>query len=207
MEDFLKDENARISYALGINVAEYLQGMPLTPDMDLVVSGLRDLLAGTPKLSHEEYQAAMQLCQQKMRSAAQTRAAEAGAKMKAEGDAFLAENGRKAGVRTTASGLQYEVISEGTGKRPAASDTVRVHYTGKLLDGTVFDSSVSRGDPAEFGLAQVISGWTEGLQLMAVGSKYRFFIPPQLAYGEHGAGSSIPPMATLIFDVELLAIL
>ncbi|MBQ7393343.1 MAG: FKBP-type peptidyl-prolyl cis-trans isomerase [Lentisphaeria bacterium] len=203
----LKDEKARLSYALGINIAEYLRGMPIEPDLDLVVMGLRDLFAKEPKMSQEEYSNTMQLCQQKMRAAAQEKAAAVAAKMKAEGEAFLTENGKKPGVKTTASGLQYEVLADGTGKQPVAADTVRVHYTGKLLDGTVFDSSVERGEPAEFGLTQVIAGWTEGLQLMKTGSKFRFFIPADLAYGEHGAGGSIPPQATLIFDVELLAVL
>ena len=207
MDNILKDEKAQLSYALGINIAEYLRGMPIEPDMDLVVMGLRDLFAKAPKMSQEEYNNAMQLCQQKMRAAAQEKAAAVASRMKAEGEAFLAENAKKEGVKVTASGLQYEVLTEGTGKQPVAADTVRVHYTGKLLDGTVFDSSVERGEPAEFGLTQVIAGWTEGLQLMKAGSKFRFFIPADLAYGERGAGGSIPPQATLIFDVELLAVL
>lgn len=206
MDSRFKDERAQLSYALGINIAEYLRGMPMEPDIELVIEGLRDIFARAPKMSQEEYNCAMHLCQEKMRAAAQTRAAEDAAKHKAEGAAFLAENGKKPGIRTTPSGLQYEVLSEGSGKSPAASDTVRVHYTGKLLNGTVFDSSVERGEPAEFGLSQVIAGWTEGLQLMKPGAKYRFFIPSELAYGEHGAGNSIPPHATLIFDVELLAV-
>ena len=207
MDNILKDEKAQLSYALGINIAEYLRGMPIEPDMDLVVMGLRDLFAKAPKMSQEEYNNAMQLCQQKMRAAAQEKAAAVASRMKAEGEAFLAENAKKEGVKVTASGLQYEVLTEGTGKQPVAADTVRVHYTGKLLDGTVFDSSVERDEPAEFGLTQVIAGWTEGLQLMKAGSKFRFFIPADLAYGERGAGGSIPPQATLIFDVELLAVL
>jgi FKBP-type peptidyl-prolyl cis-trans isomerase FklB len=149
----------------------------------------------------------MQLCQQKMRAAAQEKAAAVSAKMKAESEAFLAENAKKEGVKVTASGLQYEVLTEGTGKQPVPADTVRVHYTGKLLDGTVFDSSVERGEPAEFGLTQVIAGWTEGLQLMSEGSKYRLFIPAKLGYGDRGAGQAIPPAAALIFDVELIAVL
>ena len=207
MDSILKDEKAQLSYALGINIAEYLRGMPIEPDLDLVVMGLRDLFAKEPKMSQEEYSNTMQLCQQKMRAAAQEKAAAVAAKMKAEGEAFLAENGKKPGVKTTASGLQYEVLAEGSGKQPVAADTVRVHYTGKLLDGTVFDSSVERGEPAEFGLTQVIAGWTEGLQLMKTGSKFRFFIPAGLAYGDRGAPGAIPPCAALIFDVELLAIL
>jgi FKBP-type peptidyl-prolyl cis-trans isomerase len=207
MDSILKDEKAQLSYALGINIAEYLRGMPIEPDLDLVVMGLRDLFARAPKMTQEEYNAAMQLCQQKMRAAAQEKAAAVSAKMKAESEAFLAENAKKEGVKVTASGLQYEVLTEGTGKQPVPADTVRVHYTGKLLDGTVFDSSVDRGEPAEFGLTQVIAGWTEGLQLMKTGSKFRFYIPADLAYGDHGAGNSIPPQAALIFDVELLAVL
>jgi len=129
-----------------------------------------------------------------------------GAAGSAEGEAFLAENKNKAGITTTGSGLQYEVIAQGTGAKPSASDTVRVHYEGTLLDGTVFDSSYSRGEPIEFPLNGVIPGWTEGLQLMSVGSTYRLFIPSDLAYGSQGAGTSIPPNSTLIFTVELLAI-
>ena len=135
---------------------------------------------------------------------------EAAAKMgevnKAAGDAFLAENGKRPEVKTTPSGLQYEVITKGTGAQPTADDTVEVHYTGKLIDGTVFDSSVERGVPATFGVTQVIPGWVEALQLMKVGAKWRLFIPSQLAYGPQGAGNVIGPNATLIFDVELLKI-
>jgi hypothetical protein len=119
--------------------------------------------------------------------------------------AFLAENGKKAGVTTTASGLQYEVLKQGTGAKPAATDTVKVHYEGKLLDGTVFDSSVQRGEPVSFPLNRVIPGWTEGVQLMTVGSKYKFVIPSELAYGDQGAGP-IPPHSVLQFEVELLSI-
>ena len=133
--------------------------------------------------------------------------AENGKKLKAEGEAYLAENAKKDGVTTTASGLQYTVIKEGTGKSPKATDTVVCHYEGFLTNGTVFDSSVQRGEPAVFGLQQVIAGWTEGLQLMQEGAKYRFFIPYRLAYGEGGAGGSIPPYAALIFDVELIQVM
>ena len=127
-------------------------------------------------------------------------------KAKAEGEAFLAENAKREGVKTTESGLQYEVLEATIGQKPKATDTVRVHYEGTLIDGTVFDSSYKRGESISFPLNGVIKGWTEGLQLMAVGSKYKFFIPYQLAYGEHGAGASIPPYAALIFTVELLGI-
>ncbi len=120
--------------------------------------------------------------------------------------AYLSAHKRKAGVHTTASGLQYEVLTEGTGPQPTAADTVAVHYEGKLLDGTVFDSSIARGQPAVFPLANVIPGWTEGVQLMHVGSKYRFTIPPELGYGARGAGGVIPPNAVLVFEVELLGV-
>ena len=127
-------------------------------------------------------------------------------KAKAEGEAFLAENAKREGVKTTESGLQYQVLEATIGQKPKATDTVRVHYEGTLIDGTVFDSSYKRGESISFPLNGVIKGWTEGLQLMAVGSKYKFFIPYQLAYGEPGAGGSIPPYAALIFTVELLGI-
>ena len=125
----------------------------------------------------------------------------------AKGKAYLEENGKREGVITTKSGLQYEVLTEGTGKSPKATDKVRCHYEGRLTDGTVFDSSYQRGEPADFGLNQVIAGWTEGVQLMKEGAKYRFHIPYLLGYGERGAGASIPPYATLVFDVELIKVL
>lgn len=137
---------------------------------------------------------------------AREKSAKEGEKNKLEGEKFLAENAQRDGVITTPSGLQYEILTEGNGPKPAADSHVEVHYTGKLLDGTVFDSSVDRGTPAHFGVNQVIAGWTEALQLMPVGSKWRLFIPSELAYGERGAGSDIGPNATLIFDVELLDI-
>lgn len=132
---------------------------------------------------------------------------EAAAKAREVGEKFLAENAKQPGVVTLPSGLQYMVLNEGTGKKPKASDTVRCHYHGTLTDGTVFDSSVQRGEPAEFPLNQVIAGWTEGVQLMNEGSKYRFFIPFNLAYGERGAGAQIPPYSALVFDVELIKVL
>lgn len=133
--------------------------------------------------------------------------AQQGAEVKQEGERFLAGNANKKGVVVTSSGLQYEVLNEGNGKRPSATSQVRCHYEGRLINGTVFDSSYRRGEPATFGLNQVIAGWTEGVQLMQEGAKYRFYIPYNLAYGEHGAGRDIPPYAALIFDVELIKVL
>lgn len=133
-------------------------------------------------------------------------AQQAGKAAKETGEKYLAENAKKEGVIVTASGLQYMVLQEGTGRQPKATDKVRCHYEGMLTDGTMFDSSIQRGEPAVFGLNQVIAGWTEGLQLMKEGAKYRFFIPYNLGYGERGAGSSIPPFAALIFDVELIKV-
>lgn len=133
--------------------------------------------------------------------------AEKGKKAKAEGEKYLADNAGKEGVVTLPSGLQYKVLKEGNGNKPKATDKVKCHYEGFLIDGTVFDSSIQRGEPAVFPLNQVIAGWTEGLQLMQEGAKYRFFIPYQLGYGERGAGASIPPFATLVFDVELIEVM
>ena len=127
--------------------------------------------------------------------------------MREKGEAYLAENAKKEGVKTLASGLQYQVLREGNGNRPKATDKVKCHYEGMLVDGTVFDSSLQRGEPATFPLNQVIAGWTEGLQLMQEGAKYRFFIPYHLGYGERGAGNAIPPYAALIFDVELIEVI
>lgn len=183
--------------------------MGLEPSLNIndFAEAISDLFAGRePKLSNEESRQILNKFFTEMEALQQAEAAEKGKAAKADGEKFLAENGKRAGVVTTASGLQYEVISEGNGPHPNASDTVRCHYEGTLIDGTVFDSSYMRNQPAEFGLRQVIAGWTEGVQLMKVGAKYKFFIPYNLGYGEHGAGNAIPPYAALIFTVELLAI-
>ena len=144
--------------------------------------------------------------QQQAQAAGEAAIAEMAAKNVEIEKKFLAENGAKENVKTTASGLQYEVITEGSGAKPGKTDMVKVHYTGSLLNGQIFDSSVQRGEPAQFGVHQVIPGWTEALQMMAVGSKYKLYIPAKLAYGSNGAGDRIPPNATLIFEVELLDI-
>ena len=198
----------KMSYALGMNIAGNISELPLEIDSAALVKALQTVLAGEePALAQEEYAQNMQKFQQEVQSAGQKAMKEAAENNRAAGKEFLAANAKKEGVKTTASGLQYMVLAEGNGPKPAKTSKVRVHYTGTLIDGKVFDSSVQRGEPAEFGLNQVIAGWTEGLQLMSTGAKYRFFIPAELAYGDRGAPGAIPPCAALIFDVELLAIL
>lgn len=199
----------KLSYALGHNIGHQLMemGLETSLNVDDFALAIRDLFSGAePRLSHEESHAVLDKFFSEMEALQQAQAAEKGKAAKVEGENFLAENAKRDGVFRTRSGLQYEVLVEGNGEHPTANDTVRCHYEGSLIDGTVFDSSYRRNQPAEFGLRQVIAGWTEGVQLMKVGSKYKFYIPYQLGYGEHGAGNSIPPYAALIFTVELLAI-
>lgn len=192
--------DADTSYAFGVALGSDFKQAGLRFDYDALVKGLRDTLEGKEtRISLED---AIPLIQTAMREA-MTRQTE---ENRQKGIDFLTENGKKAGIVTSPSGLQYEIISPGTGPKPQAADTVSVHYEGTLLDGSVFDSSYTRGEPAEFPLGEVIPGWTEGIQLMEVGSTYRLFIPSDLAYGEAGAGNFIPPNSTLIFKVELLGI-
>jgi FKBP-type peptidyl-prolyl cis-trans isomerase FklB len=182
-------------------------GVGGTISVDDFAAAIKDVISGNSlQVSHREAQQIVQDFFQRQEQKMQAERAEKGKAAKAEGEKYLAENATKEGVKVTASGLQYKVLKEGTGRNPKATDTVVCHYEGFLIDGTVFDSSVQRGEPATFGLQQVIAGWTEGLQLMQEGAKYRFFIPYMLGYGEGGAGASIPPFATLIFDVELLKV-
>lgn len=198
-----------ISYALGLSMGNNFKASGIESinvrDFADGVAAVYDGMA--PKMSYEEAKAVIQ----KFFSAMEAKQQEAAKKMaevnRKAGEAFLADNGKRPGVMTTASGLQYEVISEGNGPVPTAADQVEVHYTGKLIDGTVFDSSVERGVPATFGVTQVIPGWVEALQLMKAGSKWRLFIPSRLAYGPQGAGNVIGPDSTLIFDVELLKVI
>jgi FKBP-type peptidyl-prolyl cis-trans isomerase FklB len=191
----------KISYALGLNVGQNLlhNGVKDIVYADFA-EGMKDMIERQqPKFSLQEMQQLLNTyftdLHRRMTAA-----------MKAEGEQFLKENAKRDGVKTTASGLQYEVLDATIGQKPKATDRVRVHYEGSLIDGTVFDSSYKRGESITFALNQVIRGWTEGLQLMSVGSKYKLYIPYQLGYGEQGAGDSIPPYSTLIFTVELLGI-
>ena len=200
----------KLSYALGLGIGQQLKQMGLKGTLKIVdfAASITDVLNDAPlKVSHQEGQQIVNTFFQELEQKQNAAKAAAGKAAKEEGAKFLAENANKAGITVTKSGLQYEVLTEGTGKKPKATDTVRCHYEGRLLDGTIFDSSYKRNAPADFGLQQVIAGWTEGVQLMSEGSKYRFYIPYMLAYGEGGAGASIPPFATLIFDVELIKVL
>ncbi len=200
----------KLSYALGHNIGHQLIGMGLQKSLNIddYSAAIRDVLEGRqPMMSHTEANAVLEHFFNELEERQQAEAAERGKTAKADGEAFLKANATKAGVTVTASGLQYEVVKEGTGRQPKASDTVRCHYEGTLIDGTVFDSSYRRNQPAEFGLRQVISGWTEGVQLMKEGAVYKFYIPYNLAYGERGAGADIPPYAALIFTVELIKVL
>ena len=198
----------KLSYALGLGIGQQLAQMGADDiSAEDFAQAIKDVLGGKElKVSHREAQTIVQDYFAKQEQKLQAQRAEAGKAHKEAGEKYLAENAKKAGVITLPSGLQYQVLKEGNGKKPTAKDTVQCHYEGFLIDGTVFDSSIQRGEPATFPLQQVIAGWTEGLQLMQEGAKYRFFIPYRLGYGEGGAGSSIPPFAALIFDVELIQV-
>lgn len=198
----------KTSYALGLGIGRQLAQMGATGlSVNDFSQAIKDILGGAkPQLTDAEAQSLVQEFFEKQEAKQRKAAEEEHKPTKQAGERWLAENARKEGVVTLPSGLQYQVIRQGSGKRPAASDTVRCHYEGMLIDGTLFDSSIKRGTPAEFPLSGVIAGWTEGLQLMSEGSKYRFFIPYQLGYGERGAGQSIPPFAALVFDVELIKV-
>ncbi len=192
----------KISYALGLGIGQQLKSMNIDDfSIEDFTKSISEVMAGKETvISSREAQVMLnEYFQKKEKEQAQTAIA--------EGKVYLEQNAKRDGVTQTKSGLQYEVLTEGTGKSPKATDTVRCHYEGRLLDGTVFDSSYKRGEPADFGLNQVIPGWTEGVQLMKEGAKFRFHIPYLLAYGERGAGAQIPPYSTLVFDVELIKVL
>jgi FKBP-type peptidyl-prolyl cis-trans isomerase FklB len=188
------------SYAVGLSLANFYKEQGVKDiNSALVVRALNDVRSGKQQLTEEQINTCIM-------GYMQTAKSEKAAGSKKEGEAFLAQNKTKPGVITTASGLQYTVITEGTGAKPTTADQVKVHYTGTLLDGFIFDSSVQRGEPIVLGVSNVIAGWTEALQLMPVGSKWKLFIPSDLGYGDNGAGASIKPGATLIFEVELIEI-
>ena len=199
----------KLSYALGIGIGSQLAGMGAKGlDIDDFAQAVKDVISGTPlKVNNAEAQSLVQAFFKEQEDKQRAAAAEAGKVAKATGESFLADNAKKEGVVVLPSGLQYQILKEGNGKKPSATDQVKCHYEGTLIDGTIFDSSYQRNEPATFGLNQVIAGWTEGVQLMSEGAKYRFFIPYNLAYGERGAGAQIPPFAALVFDVELLKVL
>ena len=207
----LKTRKEKFSYALGMNIGSglgnNLKKQSVEVDSNLVSQGLKDSLAGgKTRLTQEEAQAVLTEVQNEVRKQQQEKTQQAATANKTEGEAFLAANKAKQGVITLPSGLQYKILTAGTGPKPTAADTVVCNYRGTLINGTEFDSSYKRGQPATFGVGQVIKGWTEALQLMPTGSKWQIFIPSGLAYAERGAGADIGPNATLIFEVELLSI-
>jgi FKBP-type peptidyl-prolyl cis-trans isomerase FklB len=205
----LTTQKQKASYALGMKIGGDLkrQGVGASVDATLTARGLKDALAGSKLLLTEDQEkAALTQLQTEVRTAQEAKSHEAGAANRKVGDAFLAENKSKEGVVTLPSGLQYKIITAGTGPKPTASDTVSCNYRGTLISGKEFDSSYKRGQPVSFPVSGVIKGWTEALQLMPVGSKWQLFIPADLAYGDRGAGADIGPGETLIFEVELISI-
>jgi FKBP-type peptidyl-prolyl cis-trans isomerase FklB len=202
----LKDQKDRESYSLGYQFGQSLKVQGVDINLQVYNSGIQDGLGGKePQMTPEEIRATMTNLQQRLVAAQQKTRREVAAKNLSESKTFLAENKKKEGIQTLPSGLEYKVVTEGSGKMPKPEDTVKVHYKGTLIDGTEFDSSYRRGEPSTFKVKGVIKGWTEALQLMKEGSKWQLFIPPELGYGERGAGP-VPPNSTLIFEVELLAI-
>ena len=203
----LETQKERLSYGIGVNMGKSLKSLEVELDLELVIQALRDAYSDSQLLMSEEEILNVLTAYQKLRLEKQEEETRLLAeKNKREGDAFLAENRTKEGVVTLASGLQYKIIKAGEGNKPKDGDMIRVHYRGTLIDGTEFDSSLKREKPALFRLGSVIPGWTEALKLMPVGSKWQLFVPPDLAYGSRGTGRTIGPNATLIFEVELLAI-
>ena len=206
----IKEEMEKLSYARGLGIGHQLKQMGLKGQLKIedFAQSITDVLDDNQlQMTNAEAQVLVNAFFQEQEKKMQEQRAQAGKAELERGRVFLENNGKRAEVTTTKSGLQYEVLTEGTGKHPKATDKVRCHYEGRLIDDTVFDSSYRRNEPAVFGLNQVIAGWTEGLQLMGEGAKYRFYIPYLLGYGESGAGEMIPPYATLVFDVELLEVI
>lgn len=203
----LKTEKDKVSYSIGLNIGNNFKSQSVDINPDILAKGIKDALSGgKPLMTEKEIQETLTAFQKEMSAKQAERMKAAAEKNKKEGEAFLAENKKKDGVKTTASGLQYKIIKAGSGQKPKATDSVTVNYRGTLIDGTEFDSSYKRGESASFPVDGVIKGWTEALQLMPIGSKWQLFIPSSLAYGERGAGREIGPNATLVFEVELLSI-
>jgi len=195
-----KDQKDKFSYAVGLNIGMNFKRQNIDVNTDMVTAGLKDGIAEKPQMTMDQIKEVMMTFEKDM----QAKQAEAGKKNEGDAEKFLADNKKKSDVKTTASGLQYQVMKEGNGAQPKSTDNVTVNYRGTLMDGTEFDSSYKRGQPATFPVAGVIKGWTEALQLMKVGSKYKLFIPPALAYGPQSPSPQIPPNSLLIFEVELM---
>lgn len=202
----LKSDSDRLAYAFALNFATSIRQLPVKVDLPLLGNAVAELLnGGEVLLSNAEYGEQMRKLQTMLQEV-EAKKNEASEEILAAEKKFFEENAKIAGVVTTKSGLQYQILRDGSGEKPGPHDTVKVHYEGKLPNGKVFDSSIARGEPIEFPVDQVIAGWTEALQLMKVGAKYRLFIPSRLGYGAHGAGNAIPPHSSLIFEVELLGV-
>ncbi|MGI8820685.1 MAG: FKBP-type peptidyl-prolyl cis-trans isomerase [Chthoniobacterales bacterium] len=203
----LKDEKDKVSYSIGLDIGNTFKKQSMDINPDILVAGMRDAISGAkPQLNEEQVKETMTNFSKAMMEKQAEQTKEAATKNATEGEKFLTENKAKEGVKTTASGLQYKVLQEGNGASPKATDTVMVNYRGTLINGTEFDSSYKRNEPASFPVNRVIKGWTEALQLMKPGAKYELFVPANLAYGERGAGGEIGPNQTLIFEVELLSV-
>jgi FKBP-type peptidyl-prolyl cis-trans isomerase FklB len=203
----LKNQKDKVSYIIGMEIGKNFKKQSIDIDPDILTKGIKDAISGgKPLLTEQEIQENMVTFQKEMMAKQEELAKKLGENNKKEGEAFLAENKKKDGVKTLPSGLQYKVTKAGTGKKPKLTDTVTTQYRGTLIDGTEFDSSYRRGQPVSFPVTGVIPGWTEALQLMEEGAKWQLFIPPNLAYGERGAGRDIGPNATLIFEIELVSI-
>ncbi len=203
----LKTQKEKASYVIGLDMGNSLKRNKVDVDVDILIAGLRDALSGAkPLMTEQEMKETIMALQKDLQAKQQEQVKALSEKNKKEGEAFLEQNKKKPGVITMPSGLQYKILVNGKGKSPKATDTVTVNYKGTLIDGTEFDSSYKRGQPATFAVNGVIPGWTEALQLMKEGSKWQLFIPPNLAYGERGAGRDIGPNAVLIFEIELISI-
>jgi len=203
----LKDKKDKESYSLGYQFGQSLKVQGVDINLDVYTSGIRDALGGkASQMTSEEIRSTISELQKRIAAERQKELREMAAKNLADGKAFLSENGKKEGIKTITSGLQYKVLSEGSGKTPKATDTITVHYRGTFINGIEFDSSLGRSQPATFQVNGVIPGWTEALQLMKEGAKWQLFIPPELAYGENGMPPRIPPNSILIFEVELISV-